>query len=446
MELMTFLKIKRQNVSIRFLHKMQQKMRKINLFISILLLSGALSAQKAIIINGGQFGNPQENVNITIYDPQNQTTTFIDTIGTSSVQDVLIDGSEVYVAAQDSIVKYDLINQTRIAAAKFQGVSTKTMAIVNNELVVGNWYAKTSDNLYIYDKSNLNLLDSVTDVSKGVTSMVVDSNFVFVNQNASTSNFEDTLGYILKVNITTRSVTDTLIPVNYTQDIGEFILKPDGSGFYSFNNGSNSVATVDFATLAIAQNSMSQDFKVGNKSQYSIYKDTLFLRMNEGIGAINLSNLTVIDSLIIDTTITAFTYDTSAHNFYVTQTDFFSYRQGGVYSRGGIKLDTLTVGYSPEVIRMYYNQTVGLAEGFQAEKSTFTVYPNPASNYIKLQFDQALAKNAILQVYNQKGQLINSVSQLKAGNAINISSLDVGAYVLRLISGETVSNQKIIVQ
>lgn len=410
------------------------------------MLSGALSAQKAIIINGGQFGNPQENVNVNIYDPQNQTTTFIDTIGTSSVQDILINGDEAYVAAQDSIVKYDLITQTRVAASKFHGVSTKTMAIVNNELVVSNWYAKTSDNLYIYDKSNLNLLDSVTDVSKGVTSMVVDSNYVFVNQNSSTSNFEDTLGYFLKVDIATRTVLDTLTPANYTQDIGELIPKPNASGFYSFNNGSNSVSSIDFSTLSIVQNTLNQDLKVGNKSQYSVFGDTMFLRMNEGIGAIDLSNLSIIDSLIVDTTITAFTYDTSAYNFYITQTDFFSYRQGAVYSRGGGKLDTLTVGYSPEVIRMYYNQTVSLVEAFQAEKSTFSVYPNPATNNIWLDTDQDIADDAILQFYNQKGQLVNTVNQLKTGDAINLSKLETGIYVLRLISGETVSNQKIIVQ
>ena len=56
----------------------------------------------------------------------------IDTIQTQSVQDLLINGNIAYVAAQDSIVRYDLTNQTRTHAAAFNGPSTYTLELDQN--------------------------------------------------------------------------------------------------------------------------------------------------------------------------------------------------------------------------------------------------------------------------------------------------------------------------
>ncbi len=405
-------------------------------------------AQKTILINGGQFGNAQENVNVMIYDTQTKTSTVIDTIYTSSVQDVLIDGDDIFVFAQDSIVKYNLITESRVAASKFAGVSTKTAAIVGNELLVSNWYGKSSDNLYIYDKSNLSLLDSVTNINQGVTSMLIDSGYVYLNQNSSTGapNYQDTLGLILKVDVANRSIVDSIQVTNYSLEIGEFIPNPNGLGFYSINSSSNTITSIVFATKIATNTSFNQNFKVGNRSQYHIIADTAFLRMNEGIGSINLNNLTVIDSLIIDTTVTAFTYDTVANNFYLTQTDFFSYKQGGVYSRNGTKLDSFIVGFSPEVIKMYYNQTVGLTDVFENKKNSFSVYPNPTEDFIQLDIKQGLNIDAQLFIYNQQGQLVKEVNQLNSQDRISLNNLQAGIYIAQLINGGEVLTQKIIIQ
>ena len=448
MELMTFLKIYRQNVSICFLHKNYQKMRKLNLFITFLLLSGATFAQKTIIVNGGQFGNALENVTLTSYDTQTKTTSIIDTINTSSVQEILIDGNEAYVIAQDSIVKYDLITENRLASTKFAGISTKSLAVLGNELVVSNWYGKSSDNLYIYNKNTLSLVDSVSDVNQGVTSIFIDSGYAYVNQNQSTGapNYTDTLGLILKIDVANRTVVDTIRVTNYSLDMGQFVANPNGLGFYSINSLSNTITSIDFATNTATNTNFNQNFRITNRSQYQIVDDTAFLRMNEGIGSINLSRLSVIDSLIIDTVVTAFTYDTSAHNFYITQTDFFSYKQGGVYSRSGTKLDTLVVGFSPEVIRMFYNQTVGLAAVFYEEQKSFSVYPNPAKEFIQIDLNQDLSENAELNLYNQQGQLVKSLNHFNNQERIYLNDLERGLYIARLVTKGQVLTQKIILR
>lgn len=90
------------------------------LFVAIFMAAISIKAQKVILVNGGQFGNNAENVSVISYDVTTKVYNTIDSIGTQSVQDLLIDGNSAFVAAQDSIVKYDLVTQSRVAAASFQ--------------------------------------------------------------------------------------------------------------------------------------------------------------------------------------------------------------------------------------------------------------------------------------------------------------------------------------
>jgi len=421
-----------------------------NLFFFIALFSFnfySLFAQKAVMLNGGQFGNPNQNANVVIYDIPTNTHTTIDTIHTNSVQDLLVDGNKLYVLAQDSIVLYDAINQNRTAAKAFQGVSTKTLALSGNELLVGNWFGKTADNLYIYDAFNLQLLDSVSAVEQGVTSMLLDSGYAYLTQNQSTANFEDTLGMIIKVDIAARQVVDTIQLNNYTGGFGELIHKPDGSGFYSFNSTSNTITSVDFSSLSASNTSLTQELETTNRSQWSIHADTLFLKMNGGIGAMNLQNLNLIDSLIVDTVVTAFAYDTLNRQFLVTQTDFFSFTSGKIYNRNGIQTDTLITGFSPEVIDILPVQPVGIDEfGAVPNAIALNIYPNPSRGIIHFQLEGQLESEIQVQLFDQKGSLIFNQISLSGQGQLDLSSYPKGIYFLNAWLGQDRISKKIILQ
>jgi len=430
---------------------MHQKMKKNILFLSLSLLFAGISyAQKTIIINGGQFGNPLENVNVSIYDTQTKTSTVIDTIHTSSVQDILIDGDFAYVTAQDSIVKYNLSTQTRVAANAFNGVSTKTLVLSNNnELIVGNWYGKTSDNIYFYDQTSLALVDSISAVQEGAKSIYTNGAVAFVTQNEQTLAFEDTSGYILSIRSAFRAIVDTLRIPNYTGDIGEIIPFSNGMGFYTINSVSNTIATFNFGPsspftpTSVSLLNSTEDLKVGNRSQYSIYEDTIFMKMNSGIGAYTLSNLTLIDPLIVDTVVTAFAYDTLNFQFYVTQTDFFSYSKGQSFNRNGNSQDIIPVGFSPEVVRMYYDNAVGLSES-ESDKGKVAIYPNPSSGLFKV--TGVNLKNAVVSIFDQQGKLVNQSTSDTNTLRINLIGMEKGIYFIQIIKEGQVFTDKIILQ
>lgn len=421
-------------------------MKKINIFITLSLLSVTLFAQKAILVNGGKFGDPNENVNVRIYDVSTKTSKVIDTVNSGSVQDILIEDTLAYVLAQDTIVAYNLKTESRVAAAKFPGFSTKAIAISGNELIVGNWYGLDSSNLYFYDKTDLSHLDTMKSISRRAKAILVHNGFAFVTQHSQTPNFVDTMGMIVRINIANRSITDTIEVASYSQDYGELIEMPDGTGFYSINSVSNTITSVDYTTLTATNTSFNHNFGVSSRSQMSIHNDTAFLRMNGGIGAINLSNLSTVDSLIVDTIITAFTYDTLNHNFYITQTNFSSYTGGRIFDRSGVRVDTLVVGFSPEVIEMYYvPTTTSLNELKQLAELTFSAYPNPTTSLVNLKIADNNSAFEI-KVYNQAGQLLMNQMANSNQQLLDFSRLDKGLYIVQILTKEAVGIKRIIVQ
>jgi len=399
-------------------------MKKIFLFGAVLTYFSSF-AQQTIIVNGGQFGNQQENVNVVLYDGFNNTYSTIDTIQTQSVQEIIIDGFWAYVAAQDSIVKYNLSSMTRIAAAGFNAPSTKALAFWNGELLVGNWYGQGSHNLYIYDAANLTLLDSIAAFDKGAKSILIKNGIAFITQNASNSNFQDTLGTIIRFDIANRTITDTISVAGYTGDFGELIENASGTGFYAFNSAWNTVTSVDYSTLAATNSTFPLNLNVSAKSHWSIDDDTLFARFGDGIGAIDLNNLAIIDSNIVDTVVTAFTYDTVHHTFFVTQTNFFSYNLGKEYDRQGNKTADFTVGYSPEVIRSFYGGTLNVTESMK-ELPAMELYPNPVSDFAIIKSDS----RARLQIYNTAGKLLLESSKQEGEFRLDLSQLAKGSYIL----------------
>ena len=415
-----------------------------NYFFPVLLslICGYLPAQNLILVNGGQYGNPQENVNVQIFDPASSSSRTIDTVHTNSVQEILIDGDFAFVAAQDSIIKYDLSTEKRIAAAAFPGFSTKALALSRDYLLVGNWYGKSSHNLYVYNRNTLALVDSIQEISKGVSSIVVSGGMVQIAQNSSTANFEDTLGYISLVSLSPLAFYKNIHPGNYSADIGQ-LLAVD-TILFAINAASNSILafnSMDDTMPSIHQ--LPHDLQVLNSSQHGLFGDTLFLIWDGKLGSFNLNTRQVQDSVIIDTVVTAFAFDSVRRQFYVTQTDFFSYNLGGIYNYVGVKQANLPVGFSPEVAAMHYSTSTSLKKYASMEELGHRIYPNPANEQIAVEFS-SVESNVFLRILDIRGKAVveKSVASLKAN--INIADLKPGIYIVQIYDGHRLGTSKLI--
>ena len=77
--------------------------------------------------------------------------------------------------------------------------------------------------------------------------------------------------------------------------------------------------------------------------------------------------------------------------------------------------------------------------GVQENTNTLTVSPNPASTYINVEN----AAGSQISVYNIAGQEVMSVEAAEANETLNVSNLNAGLYIVRVVNGNEVSTAKV---
>ena len=145
------------------------------LFIVVLMLFSAPNlfaqnfAKQVIVCSGGNFSNPDDYVTVAAFNPVVCTTTIFDTIYTQSVQDVICENGFAFVAAQDSIVKYNLETYARIASVGAIGVHK--IAVKSEVLLASFWYPVTGGFVKSYsaaDLTDIHTFEGVSGESDGI--------------------------------------------------------------------------------------------------------------------------------------------------------------------------------------------------------------------------------------------------------------------------------------
>jgi hypothetical protein len=73
-----------------------------------------------------------------------------------------------------------------------------------------------------------------------------------------------------------------------------------------------------------------------------------------------------------------------------------------------------------------------------------SIAPNPAHDYLKININEAISKNAILIIYNANGVVVKRQNVFSNQQDIDISMLSKGFYLLKLVNGEKILNEKFI--
>jgi len=87
-------------------------------------------------------------------------------------------------------------------------------------------------------------------------------------------------------------------------------------------------------------------------------------------------------------------------------------------------------------------QTTSAASDFL--QNAFTVYPNPASDFITIQSNNVVTGTANISIVNLIGEVVLQTKLSSVSNTFNISSLASGVYMLRAEAGNASSTIKII--
>ena len=133
-----------------------------------------------------------------------------------------------------------------------------------------------------------------------------------------------------------------------------------------------------------------------------------------------------------------YTYNPAVKNddtwpFYLEQYLLLNIAMGG--NGGAIDSNFSQSSMVIDYVRVYQNTTASTEDVFA---NKFSVYPNPSSDVLNIRTDEPIEK---VELYNTIGQLIVA----KKTTNINISSINIGVYILKIYSGNRIVTKKVMI-
>lgn len=412
-------------------------MNRLFTLITFLMAALVVQAQKdlnqVIIANGGQFGNPNEQLNLAAFNPTDTSYTVFDTIAVNSVQQLLVNGDYLYVAAQSKLAKYDLDTYEQIALVDFPGISAHNLLINDGKLYATNFYGQTENNLYIFNASDLSVIDTVQEISSPGGGLAVVGDYLYVGQNRKSSLdgcapfgcFPDSAGYIAQVELATGSFVKNIELENNGTAVGKLAVYNDV--VYSLNSASNTITAFNPANETSSSWTVNADIQTaGYRNDLEIVAGKIITKINGGVGAYTIMDSTI--EALIDTVVTSFAFDVINDEFYLTATDFFSFTNGYAYTGGGEFQYDIPVGFSPEAIAIHYNNAPnGTSYVVDAADSVFiplsNIVTDADADELTVAGTQIAPQNGFLSVYNSSTLLYRS-ADLTANDLFSVEICD----------------------
>ena len=133
-----------------------------------------------------------------------------------------------------------------------------------------------------------------------------------------------------------------------------------------------------------------------------------------------------------------YTYNPAVKNddtwpFYLEQYLLLNIAMGG--NGGAIDPNFSQSSMVIDYVRVYQNTTASTEDVFA---NKFSVYPNPSSDVLNIRTDEPIEK---VELYNTIGQLIVA----KKTTNVNISSINIGVYILKIYSGNRIVTKKVMI-
>ncbi len=104
-----------------------------------------------------------------------------------------------------------------------------------------------------------------------------------------------------------------------------------------------------------------------------------------------------------------------------------------------------TVDFVKAFLRPFFGIPINAAVHSIDINNLLSLYPNPAHDRLYIHPDNQQLKLTALQIFNVEGKLVKQLSADVMQSSINISSLDKGMYIIKIIVDDKVAMQKLIV-
>ncbi|PKP31438.1 MAG: hypothetical protein CVT99_08830 [Bacteroidetes bacterium HGW-Bacteroidetes-16] len=400
----------------------------------------SFTVKQVMIGSGGSYANPADFVELSSYDPVSDQSVNFGTVFTQSVQDMMINDGFLYVAAQDSIAKYNANTFQRIAVTAAVGVNK--LAVYQNKLMATFAYPVTENFVREFDASDLTFLGSIADISDESAGMLIVGNRLYV---AVPGGWTSTTGKMAMIDLDSFELIDEV-------DLGS-----EAMGIYNLYLANNQIVTVNrsaWGTTTGNLTTINTDLSDFTHYAYTesigagigVYDNLLYTQMNNGIGSVNLETMELEKSTVVEPfamSIAAAKLDTVNGLFYITTTDYSALGAGFIYNLAGEEQNTFDAGISAEAIAIDYRSSVGVRE--INTQIALRAYPNPTHDVCQISLPDELA-GAQWKICDLQGRIY-----LEGSTALNRKTLDLdmqslqkGMYLITLRNSQAQGSVKVL--
>ncbi len=399
------------------------------LFCVQLSWSQSFITNQVLMASGGNFNDPSDFVTLSTYNPSELQLQDFGSVMTQSVQHLVIDGHYAYVAAQDSLALFDINTYQRLAVVEAIGV--RHITVYEDQLIVSFWYPVLEGFVKLYSSADLTLLATIDGLSGDAAVSVVKNQTAYV---AIPGAWGSTVGKIARINLQAMILIDEI-------DLGETAVNIND--IYLLEGEEYDLMAICPTPYGASSGSIVRMNSSNNQTQVSTYDldlgravaihdGQLYNRINNGLGIIDLEDMSISDSALFVSPAFGFSglaMDTLNGLFYTTTTDYVSSGQAYIYGMDGSLQDSFECGIDANSIAMDYRSTEAVSEDKLTEM--LNVYPNPAKNVLHLQFSEETSIEQITLI-NLQGVLMKRYPlQTSHGLlSLDVSELTNGMYYL----------------
>ncbi len=400
-------------------------------------------AHQVIIGAGGNFNDPDDYVSLSTFNVLDPGFSEFGSVFTQSIQDVAIDGRFAYVAAQDSLAKFDIDTYEKIAIVEAIGV--RNIKVWGDELIVSFWYPVTENFVRMYAADDLTLIANIDGLSGDAAGCVVNNQIAYV---AIPGAWGATKGKLAKINLQAHILIEEIDLGEEGVNINDLYLQ-EGANDKVLAVCATPWGAPDGKLLLInASNSQKEVFTYDTQlgRGVAVLDDMLYCVIGNGIGSIDLLDMTISDTMLFNSPGFGFAgaaMDTINKMFYVTTTDYTSTGTAYIFNMNGDQMQSFSCGIDANSIAIDYRSTEGV--NLAKSNSDFRLYPNPSSAMITLDWKGAenFKEVQILDIHGR--QILRQLLESNlSGLQLDLSHLERGVYVINMIDGHGSYSQRLI--
>ncbi len=414
--------------------------RKITLAVFTLFVafcSASDYVHKVIVLNEGHYDyiGMVQTVPVTVgaYNPMLHTYTTFDTIFNARfATHVVVSGSDIFVAADNQLIRYDADTYQRMATATVPGI--RKISLWNNQLLVsrGEYLQTYSSYFQVYDKGDLHFIYELP-VASGPQfaseGIVVKDNVAYIAINNG-FDWGNEVGLVGRVDLATQNYLTEVDLGSGGKNPENIILVNDQ--IFTVNNTdytTASVSRVDISTLGVVTTNLMTSTGCGTSVVASNY--VLFQPSGDiSLGRFSMPTLSLDGLLSINRNIYGMAADEINSLLYVSETDYSTYGKIVMYDFAGALVDSFDVSVSPGNIALDIRTVAGINETTKAKHSLSCV-PNPAHEQATVIVNNKNFSGDTFVLTDIAGRVVKNIFTDKPSFSLNVQSLDAGIYFLQ---------------